>query len=157
MPFCVMDSPAGRLRLSEEDGFLTRVDRADEPLRAPATPLLREAVRQLTAYFAGTLRDFDLPLRTHGTPFQECCWAALREIPYGVTVSYGEQARRVGNPKASRAVGGANHHNPICIIIPCHRVVGSGGALTGYGGGLDMKAWLLQHERAVLASIKQHE
>ena len=157
MPFCVTDSPVGHLRLDEEKGCLTGLNRSSEPLRAPETPLLAEAVRQLTAYFDGTLTDFDLPLFTRGTAFQERCWASLREIPYGETVTYGEQARRIGNPKASRAVGGANHHNPICIIIPCHRVVGSGGALTGYGGGLDMKAWLLQHERAVLASIKQHE
>ena len=157
MPFCVMDSPVGHLRLDEESGFLTGLNRTTDPLRAPDTPMLTEAVRQLEAYFDGTLTAFDLPLLTRGTAFQERCWAALREIPYGRTVSYGEQARRIGSPKASRAVGGANHHNPICIIIPCHRVVGSGGALTGYGGGLDMKAWLLQHEQAVLTRNNQHE
>ena len=150
MPFCVMDSPVGRLYLGEEDGALTALGRTSEPLCPPETPLLTEAVRQLEAYFDGTLTDFDLPLRTHGTAFQEKCWAALREIPYGQTVTYGEQARRIGNPKASRAVGGANHYNPIMIAIPCHRVVGANGSLTGFGGGLDMKAWLLEHERAVL-------
>ena len=150
MPFCVMDSPVGHLRIDEADGCITGLNRVDEPLCPPETPLLREAVKQLCAYFDGTLTSFDLPLETHGTPFQERCWAALRKIPYGVTVTYGEQARKIGNAKASRAVGGANHHNPISIIIPCHRVIGASGALTGYGGGLDMKAWLLQHERAML-------
>ena len=150
MPFCVMESPVGHLRIAEEEGCVTRLDRTEEPLLVPGTPLLTEAVRQLTEYFAGTLTEFDLPLKASGTAFQERCWAALRDIPYGATVSYGEQARRIGNAKASRAVGGANHHNPICIIIPCHRVVGASGSLTGYGGGLDMKAWLLEHERAVL-------
>lgn len=155
MPFCVMDSPVGRLRIDEAEGCVTGLNRVNEPLCPPATALLCEAVRQLHAYFDGSLTSFDLPLQTHGTAFQEQCWAALREIPYGATVTYGEQARRIGNPKASRAVGGANHHNPISIIIPCHRVVGASGALTGYGGGLDMKAWLLEHERAVLAK-QQH-
>lgn len=157
MPFCVMNSPVGHLCLSEEGGFLTRIDRTEKPLLDPATTLLQEAVRQLSAYFDGTLTRFRLPLKTHGTAFQERCWAALQEIPYGATVSYGEQARRIGNPKASRAVGGANHHNPIMIIIPCHRVVGADGSLTGYGGGLDMKKWLLTHERAVLEGRKLHE
>lgn len=147
MTFCVLDSPVGHLRLDEEEGFIIGLNRANEPLRDPTTPVLAEAARQLCAYFDGVLTDFDLPLRTHGTAFQERCWAALRELPYGTTVTYGEQAKRIGNPKASRAVGGANHHNPISIIIPCHRVVGAGGSLTGYGGGLDMKAWLLEHER----------
>lgn len=150
MPFCVADSPVGRLLLREEDGALAALSRTSEPLRPPETPLLMEAARQLAAYFDGTLTAFDLPLKTHGTAFQEKCWAALREIPYGATVSYGEQARRIGNPKATRAVGGANHYNPIMIVIPCHRVVGANGSLTGFGGGLDMKAWLLDHELAVL-------
>ena len=150
-----MDSPVGHLRLTEEGGFLTRIDRTQEPLCAACTPLLEEAVRQLRAYFDGTLTAFDLPMATHGTAFQERCWAALRGIPYGATVTYGEQARRIGSPKASRAVGGANHHNPISIVIPCHRVVGSNGSLTGYGGGLDMKEWLLNHEKSVLENAKK--
>lgn len=148
-PFCVTDSPVGRLYLGEEDGCLAALYPVDAPLRPPETPLLTEALRQLTAYFDGALTAFDLPLKTHGTAFQERCWAALREIPCGATVTYGEQARRVGHPRASRAVGGANHRNPIMIVIPCHRVVGADGSLTGYGGGLPMKAWLLEHERAM--------
>ncbi|MCH5286093.1 MAG: methylated-DNA--[protein]-cysteine S-methyltransferase [Christensenellaceae bacterium] len=152
-----MDSPVGHLRVDEEDGSITGVNRVQEPLSPPDTPLLREAVRQLRAYFDGVLTTFDLPLKTCGTTFQERCWAALREIPYGTTVTYGEQARRIGSPKASRAVGGANHHNPISIIIPCHRVVGANGSLTGYGGGLDMKEWLLNHERSILKSRNSNE
>ncbi len=113
---------------------------------------LREAVRQLNEYFAGTRRQFDLPLAPEGTSFQQRVWAELRRIPYGETVSYGELARRIGNERASRAVGLANGANPVAIIVPCHRVIGSNGTLTGYGGGLPNKKWLLAHERAHVAS-----
>ena len=114
--------------------------------RAP----LRETIRQLKAYFAGDLEDFDLPLAPMGTPFQQSVWKRLCDIPYGKTISYGELARRVGNPKASRAVGLANGSNPIPIIIPCHRVIGSNGKLTGYGGGLPIKEKLLSLEKRQL-------
>jgi methylated-DNA-[protein]-cysteine S-methyltransferase len=100
----------------------------------------------LNAYFAGELRDFDLPLDLQGTPFQLGVWRALRDIPYGVTISYGELARRIGTPKGSRAVGLANGANPIAIVVPCHRVIGSNGKLTGYGGGLGNKETLLALE-----------
>jgi methylated-DNA-[protein]-cysteine S-methyltransferase len=110
----------------------------------------RETLRQLHAYFAGELKDFDLPLAPQGTPFQLEVWRHLCQIPYGQTVSYGELARRVGNPKASRAVGLANGSNPIPIVIPCHRVIGSNGKLTGYGGGLPIKEKLLALERRQL-------
>lgn len=109
-------------------------------------PVLKATVAQLAAYFAGTLADFDIPVRLHGTPFQRAVWNELTKIPNGTTISYGELARRVGNPKASRAVGLANGHNPVSIIVPCHRVIGSNGSLTGYGGGIDRKRALLQHE-----------
>ena len=108
---------------------------------------MHKAVGQLEAYFSGDLRDFDLPLRLQGTPFQLAVWRALQDIPYGRTISYGELARRVGNPKGSRAVGLANGSNPIAIVVPCHRVIGSNGKLTGYGGGLDNKETLLALER----------
>ena len=147
MPICTIASPIGPLRICEEDGAICAIAFTDEAISPPETPLLREAVRQLDAYFAGTLRDFDLPLHLEGTPFRLRCWEALRTIPYGETISYGEQARRIGNPRALRAVGGANHHNPISIVVPCHRVIGADGTLTGYGGGLDVKAWLLSHEK----------
>lgn len=145
-----MSSPIGHLAIREEDGAITAIEFTDDALCPPGTPLLQEAVRQLNAYFDGTLTAFDLPLHLEGTAFRMRCWQALCTIPYGETISYGEQARRIGNPKAVRAVGGANHHNPISIVVPCHRVIGADGALTGYGGGIDKKAWLLLHERNTL-------
>jgi methylated-DNA-[protein]-cysteine S-methyltransferase len=110
-----------------------------------------EARKQLGAYFAGELRDFNLPLAAEGTPFQQRVWAVLRTIPFGSTVSYGEIARRLDLPAASRAVGAANGRNPISVIVPCHRVIGANGTLTGYGGGLERKRWLLHHEAEILA------
>ncbi len=144
---CVISSPIGPLAICEEDGAICAIDFTTGELCPPDTPLLKEAARQLSAYFAGTLTEFDLPIRMEGTAFRMKCWQALRAIPYGETISYGEQARRIGNPQAMRAVGGANHHNPISIVVPCHRVIGANGALTGYGGGVDRKKWLLEHER----------
>ena len=113
---------------------------------AAAAGPLREARRQLEEYFAGHRREFDLPLRLHGTQFQRRVWDVLTEIPYGVTWSYGQLAKRIDHPNASRAVGLANGRNPISILVPCHRVIGANGSLTGYGGGLDRKQWLLAHE-----------
>jgi methylated-DNA-[protein]-cysteine S-methyltransferase len=111
------------------------------------TEPLQKALGQLEAYFAGNLRSFDLPLNLEGTPFQLVVWRALQDIPYGQTISYGELARRIGNPNGSRAVGLANGSNPIPIVVPCHRVIGSNGKLTGYGGGLCNKETLLELER----------
>jgi methylated-DNA-[protein]-cysteine S-methyltransferase len=107
-----------------------------------------EARRQLDAYFAGTRRDFELTLRPQGTPFQQKVWAALRRIPYGVTKSYGQIAAEVGAPQASRAVGAANGKNPIAVIVPCHRVIGANGSLTGFGGGMERKRFLLALEQS---------
>jgi methylated-DNA-[protein]-cysteine S-methyltransferase len=112
--------------------------------------VLASATRQLCEYFDGDRRGFELPLDPVGTPFQLRCWLALRSIPYGTTISYGEQARRLGHPRGARAVGGANARNPISIVLPCHRVVGADGTLTGYGGGLAAKRVLLDHEQRVL-------
>lgn len=111
------------------------------------TLLLERAAKQLDEYFAGKRTSFDLPLEPEGTPYRKKIWQVLTEIPYGQTMTYGEIARRTGNPQASRAVGGANHHNPIPIVIPCHRVIGAGGKLTGYAGGLPRKEFLLALER----------
>jgi methylated-DNA-[protein]-cysteine S-methyltransferase len=111
-----------------------------------------EPIRQLKAYFAGTLRQFDLPLAPAGTPFQQTVWQALREIPYGETVSYGQLARGIGRPAAVRAVGAANGRNPLAIVVPCHRVIGSDGRLVGYGGGLPAKSMLLELERRVVGA-----
>jgi methylated-DNA-[protein]-cysteine S-methyltransferase len=144
-----MESPVGALLLEGDEqgisGILFRKEGMGGPDSAPKP--LREAVRQLKAYFAGDLRVFDLPLRMEGTPFQITVWNTLRGIPYGETISYGELARRIGNPKGSRAVGLANGSNPISIVVPCHRVIGSNGKLTGYGGGLENKELLLGLER----------
>ena len=112
----------------------------------PGAPPLPETRRQLGEYLSGRRRDFDLPLDPRGTEFQRLCWEALQAIPYGETRSYGQQARIIGRPEAARAVGMANHDNPIGVIIPCHRVIGSNGSLTGYAGGLDMKRKLLELE-----------
>jgi methylated-DNA-[protein]-cysteine S-methyltransferase len=112
---------------------------------------LDETARQLEAYFRGELVSFDLPLELSGTEFQRQCWLALATIPYGQTVSYGEQARRLGlGPAAARAVGAANGQNPLPIVLPCHRVIGADGSLTGFGGGLPTKRFLLEHEGALL-------
>lgn len=116
-------------------------------LREQETPLLREAEKQLGEYFAGTRREFHLPLSLRGTPFQLSVWAALQKIPFGETRSYGQLAAMIGRPRACRAVGMANHANPVMIVVPCHRVIGSDGSLTGYGGGLEMKRFLLDLEQ----------
>jgi len=151
MLYCRMDSPVGPLLIAEHDGAITHLLFSDAP-PAGAEPgeseLMRECMRQLREYFAGQRREFCLPLRPQGTPFQMACWAALCEIPYGQTRSYADIARRIGKPKACRAVGAANHVNPISIIVPCHRVVGANGSLTGYGGGLPVKEYLLALERS---------
>jgi len=146
-----MESPVGQLLLEgDEEGLRSVAFAKGERRVGQATGLsapLQNAVNQLNAYFAGDLREFDLPLKLAGTPFQLAVWRALQDIPYGQTTSYGELARRVGTPKGSRAVGLANGSNPIAIVVPCHRVIGSNGKLTGYGGGLDNKQTLLALER----------
>ncbi len=121
--------------------------RADPGGSETASRTLAEARRQLDEYFAGTRRRFDLPLAPAGTPFQHAVWAELRGIPFGEVTSYGALARTLGTPNGSRAVGAANGRNPISIVVPCHRVVGADGSLTGFGGGIERKRWLLAHER----------
>lgn len=146
---CFCHTPLGRMLLAQEEEELILVEFDATPLKnwqQADTPLLVQAKAQLSEYFAGTRQEFTLPLSPKGTPFQQKVWAALQTIPYGQTRSYGEIARQIGSPKAARAVGMANHHNPIAILIPCHRVVGQNGALTGYAGGLERKKALLQLE-----------
>ncbi|MBI3864799.1 MAG: methylated-DNA--[protein]-cysteine S-methyltransferase [Planctomycetia bacterium] len=156
-------SPIGSLLLVSNDDSLTGLymtDHSGGPERQSAwqrdESRFAEVCEQLAAYFAGNLRNFDVPVEPAGTEFQLKVWNELRQIPYGETISYGELARRIDQPAASRAVGRANGQNPISIIIPCHRVIGSNGTLTGYGGGLDRKRWLLDHEGAVPESHKVH-
>jgi methylated-DNA-[protein]-cysteine S-methyltransferase len=150
MALLVIPSPVGALTLTAERGALIAIDFGAPAGHAaaapPADPVLGEAARQLAAYFAGELRTFDLPLRPSGTPFQLTVWEALRRIPYGETVTYGELARSIGRPTAARAVGSANHRNPLPIVVPCHRVIGADGTLTGYAGGLAVKSALLAIE-----------
>ena len=143
----VIDSPLGRLTLTEEDGALTRLDfTPDAPLTAPETPLLKQAAAELADYFAGKRKEFSLPLSPKGTDFQQRVWTALCQIPYGQTWSYAQLAAAVGNPRACRAVGGANGKNPLPIFIPCHRVIAADGTLGGYSDGLEKKKALLQLE-----------
>jgi methylated-DNA-[protein]-cysteine S-methyltransferase len=149
MPEITVPSPVGPLCLAESDGHITRLGwYGASPSRSEETPLLREARRQLAAYFAGKLRDFDLPLALAGSPFQQSVWRAMQRIPYGATRSYGELAHETDS--APRAVGGACASNPIAIIVPCHRVLAAGGRMGGYSGGrgLATKRFLLELERA---------
>ena len=143
----VLPSPVGALRVEADERAITKIwFHAGEPLTVPSTPLLAELARQLAEYFSGERRQFDLPIAPSGTAFQCEVWHALEEIPYGATWSYAELARHIGRPSAVRAVGAANGQNPIPIVIPCHRVIGSNGSLTGFGGGLGVKQQLLALE-----------
>lgn len=160
--FTILPSPVGALTLVASDDALHAVLWEDDDparvrtgavTRADDHPVLREAVAQLQAYFAGRLRIFDLPLGFVGTDFQKAVWAGLLAIPYGETRSYGALAATIGRPGASRAVGAANGRNPISIIAPCHRVVGASGALTGFAGGLAVKERLLRLERGGVALL----
>ncbi|WP_370963438.1 methylated-DNA--[protein]-cysteine S-methyltransferase [Amycolatopsis sp. cg9] len=155
----VVDSPCGPLTLVAEGDALCGLYMAEQRHRPdeltfgspdPGADIFARAETELKEYFAGRRERFELPLTFVGTPFQRSVWAQLREIPYGTTTSYGELAARLGSPGASRAVGLANGRNPIGIIVPCHRVVGSTGSLTGYGGGLERKRYLLDFERGAL-------
>lgn len=141
------DTYAGKIGIAEEAGAITDIVFKTIDCPVEETELIRETKRQLDEYFAGKRKDFDVPTRLNGTEFQKRVWLALRDIPYGKTASYRDIAAAVGCPKGYRAVGMANNRNPISIIYPCHRVVGSDGSLTGYGGGLDVKAKLLELER----------
>ena len=143
-----VETPIGPLRLDAEDGRLSRVEFAGSAESRSSEPVLLEAEAQLRAYFAGELRRFDLPLAPRGTAFQLGVWDALLEIPYGSTTSYSELAAAIGRPSACRAVGAANGRNPLAVIVPCHRVIGAAGGLTGYGGGLERKRMLLALETA---------
>jgi len=147
-------SPIGLLHVTAGDEAIVAIwFDGQAPTGAPADgahAVLDAATAQLDEYFAGDRTEFDLPLAPEGTPFQRAAWNALLTIPYGRTVSYGEQATRLGDPHKARAVGAANGQNPIPIVVPCHRVIGSTGKLTGFGGGLQTKAWLLEHEQRTL-------
>ena len=149
MEFYQFDTPLGMMALGEEEGAIVRLYLPNQPtprLMSRPTPLLEEGRRQLLEYFRGERREFDLPLAPRGTPFQQKVWAALRAIPWGEVRAYRDIARAADCPKGFRAVGMANHNNPVPIIIPCHRVIGADGALGGYAGGLELKRALLAIE-----------
>ena len=154
--FTSMASPVGPLTITATGGLIDGLF-MDSQRHAPPVQRGRvrdeapfaELIAQLDAYFAGSRIEFDVPLSLAGTDFQRRVWTELQEIPLGETISYGELARRVGTPGASRAVGLANGRNPVAIVVPCHRVIGADGRLTGYGGGLERKAWLLRHEAEI--------
>jgi methylated-DNA-[protein]-cysteine S-methyltransferase len=153
MYYSICASPIGDVLLTGEGGTLTGVDfldRVADPVCQCDDGAFGEAKDQLRAYFGGELTEFSLELAIRGTPFQQRVWAALRAIPYGTTTSYGRLAAALGDPRATRAVGLANGRNPISIIIPCHRVIGAHGSLTGYGGGMERKQWLLALEGRAL-------
>ena len=147
--YSIIETPIGNIKIEENDGSIVRIQHTDEPSLESSNILLCEAKKQLTEYFEGKRKVFDLPLNPAGTEFQQNVWNALKEIPYGETRSYKQIAERIGNPAACRAVGMANNKNPIMVVVPCHRVIGSNGSLTGYAFGTDMKNWLLQLEKSV--------
>ena len=149
----VYDAPIGKMIIISDGEVIIEIDHVnhDEPITSNPDKLCQLATKQLDEYFAGTRAKFDLPLKAiKGTDFQRAAWQALTTIPYGETISYGEQAKRMNNPKAVRAVGGANGKNPFSIVVPCHRVIGANGTLTGYTGGMSRKEWLLEFERSIL-------
>ena len=154
MNYTYLDTPIGSLLIAGDDAAVRRIEfphhgkpgRPEPDWQESARGPVGEAARQLREYFAGRRTEFDLPLQPEGTRFQQIVWRHLQDVPYGETISYGELARRTGNPKASRAVGAANGANPIPIVIPCHRVIGANGKLTGFGGGLPIKEKLLTLE-----------
>ncbi len=144
-------SPIGNISVAVSSHGLQELKRTSETaVKPPRTPLGKQVRDQLKLYFAKKLKNFDVELDLQGTDFQKKVWEELQKIPYGQTVSYSYIAHHIGNPKAARAVGSANHNNPVSIIVPCHRVVGAKGQLTGYAGGLDMKTFLLKLEGAIL-------
>ncbi len=154
MYYTYFQSPFCKLLIAGEDGTLKQIDFLPSENSVPIPPdwhpdddPLKDAIRQLEAYFLGELKQFSLGIVLKGTPFQCRVWSALQKTVYGETVSYSELARLIGNPKACRAVGAANARNPLPIIVPCHRVIGSNGKLVGFGGGLELKQALLDHER----------
>ncbi len=149
--FDELETPVGLLKIIASERGVHAIVWEHESIppiaRDKKHPLIIKVKQQLTEYFKGTRQQFDLPLAPMGTAFQLQAWQALRKIPYGKTISYGEQAKRLGDKNKARAVGMANGKNPISIVVPCHRVIGANGQLTGFGGGLENKAWLLGHEQ----------
>jgi len=152
MPIAHYRTPLGIARITEEDGFITEVHVLNEevPMEAPGTPLLKTAMQQLDEYFAGKRLTFDFPIKQHGSEFQQKVWDCLLQIDYGKTISYAQQSKMMKDPLAIRAIASANGKNNLWVVVPCHRVIGSDGSLTGYGSGIWRKRWLLEHEANVI-------
>lgn len=158
MPVAYYKSPVGITRITAENGFITSISIRDEEIEVLPTDdaVLQQAIQQLDEYFAGTRKDFNLPIKQEGSDFQQSVWQQLLKIPYGKTISYGQQSKLMNNPLGIRAIASANGKNNLWVVVPCHRVIGSDGSLTGYAGGLWRKKWLLAHEASV-AGVGQTE
>lgn len=152
MPVAYFRTPVGIARITEEDGFIASVSIRDEEyeIEPAATELLQTAIDQLNEYFAGTRKEFTFPIKQEGSEFQQQVWDELLRIPYGATITYAQQSNQMNNPLAIRAIASANGRNHLWVVVPCHRVIGSDGSLTGYAGGVWRKKWLLEHEAKVL-------
>lgn len=152
MPVAYFRTPVGIARITEEDGFIASVSIRDEEyeIEPAATELLQTAIDQLNEYFDGTRKEFTFPIKQEGSGFQQQVWDELLRIPYGATITYAQQSNQMNNPLAIRAIASANGRNHLWVVVPCHRVIGSDGSLTGYAGGVWRKKWLLEHEAKVL-------
>jgi methylated-DNA-[protein]-cysteine S-methyltransferase len=152
MPIVYHRTPVGLARITEDEGFISSISALDEEheVTSPSTLLLQTAITQLDEYFAGSRKTFDIPIKQQGTPFQQQVWEQLLQIKYGSTITYAQQSNQMNSPLAIRAIAAANGKNSLWIVVPCHRVIGSDGSLTGYAGGLWRKQWLLEHEARTL-------
>lgn len=152
MPVIFYQTPVGIAKIVEEDEYITRIHILDgeHETTPPETPLLKEVTRQFDEYFAGTRKTFDFPINQPGTEFQQQVWQELLKIEYGKTITYNQQSLQMNSPLAIRAIASANGKNNLWVVVPCHRVIGSNGSLTGYAGGLWRKQWLLEHEAKVM-------
>ncbi|AYL96338.1 methylated-DNA--[protein]-cysteine S-methyltransferase [Mucilaginibacter celer] len=152
MPVAYFQTPVGIARIIEEDAFISSISIRDEEydIEPASTPLMQTAIHQLNEYFAGKRREFTFPIKQSGSNFQQEVWNELMKIPYGSTITYTQQSNQMNNPLAIRAIAAANGRNPLWVVVPCHRVIGANGSLTGYAGGIWRKQWLLEHEAKVL-------
>ena len=152
MPVVYHLTPVGIARITEDEGYISSISALDEEheVTSPPTPLLQTVITQLDEYFSGSRKTFDIPIKQQGTPFQQQVWEQLLQIKYGSTITYAQQSNQMNSPLAIRAIAAANGKNSLWIVVPCHRVIGSDGSLTGYAGGLWRKQWLLEHEARTL-------
>lgn len=149
MTYSIIKTPVGNIKINEENNYITSIEYTEEDIQESDNPLINKVKKQLEEYFSGKRKEFDIPLNPKGTEFQQKVWNALKEIPYGELRSYKQIAERIGNPLACRAVGNANNKNPIMIVVPCHRVIGTNGSMTGYACGINIKEQLLRLEKSI--------